>query len=264
MPEVTPEAATLRRDERAGVYRSPGLLALGLPHAFTTRRGGLDVGPLDAPDEAGATLAARLVDLAGAPDGVTVEDLQQVHGDRVVEAPQGTGLAPTCADGLCTERADRLLLIRSADCVPVLVARRDGRRVAAVHAGWRGLVAGVIPRALEQLGAGEHVAAIGPSICARCFEVGPEVVEAFERVGLGGCVQGGGTPRRTVDLAGAAAEQLRQGGVRAIDRTDRCTYHHADEFYSHRREVTHGDLQRTGRLAALIAPRAISALDETR
>jgi len=231
-------------------YRSRELAAIGVPHAFTTRisrAGALDVGALDG------ELTRRLARLAGVAEDALVADLRQVHGAEVREVGPGPFAPDVEADGLVTEERDRLLVVRTADCVPVLIARDDGRRVAAVHAGWRGLVAGVVPRALEVLGGGEWAAAIGPCISGARFEVGPEVRAAFERRGLGAAVHAPAGARPRVDLRAAVAIQLERAGVRRIDGTDRCTYEHADEFYSHRRDVTHGGWPRTGRLAALIA-----------
>jgi hypothetical protein len=198
---------------------------------------------------------------AGLP-GARIVTVHQVHGARVLFL-RGTDLpeADARADGLVSERADVLAAVHVADCVPVLLARHDGGRVAAVHAGWRGLVAGVIPRALERLGPGRACAAIGPCLSPERFEVGPEVVEAFARAGLGAAVRERPGARAVIDLRAAAALQLASRDVEPIEPCDRCTYADEGEFYSHRRDVTHGGLRRTGRLAALIAavpPRAIS------
>jgi len=232
-------------------YRSPALAALGVPHVFTTRHGGtgedFDLGDL------GERHLARLRRAAGA-EGARVSSLKQVHGDGVVEA--GAALSPElpCADALVSDRPDRLLLVRTADCVPVLIARRDGRRVAAVHAGWRGLVAGVIPRALDALGPGEFVAALGPALSLERFEVGPEVARAFEETGLSAAVSPRSGARPHVDLARAAFLELARGGVREIDSSDLCTWGD-DAFFSYRRDVTHGGRKTTGRQGAAIAAR---------
>jgi YfiH family protein len=147
-----------------------------------------------------------------------------------------------------------------ADCVPVLLSTPDGRTVAAVHAGWRGVVAGVVLRAAEAVrrlragGAdGPLFAAIGPSIGFDAFEVGPEVAAVFaER--FGGDAAALLKPSRNsgkslVDLRSALRLQLRSVGLpaEAIDTTDRCTHRDADEFFSHRR-----DNGVTGRMAGLI------------
>jgi hypothetical protein len=131
--------------------------------------------------------------------------------------------------------------------------------VAAVHAGWRGLVAGVIPRALAALGEPAAAAAIGPCVSTARFEVGSEVARAFEEAGLGGAVRRGHGARPRVDLRAAARLQLERGGVAVVDETDRCTWEHADEFYSHRRDVTHGGSATTGRMGAAIGARAPGA-----
>jgi hypothetical protein len=232
-------------------YRSPLLTGLGLPHLFTTRIGGPGIDlDLRVPDS--MARVARAAGRTGAP----VIDVRQVHGARVVfVASEQTPEADVEADGLVSERSDAFVAVHVADCVPILLARADGRRVAAVHAGWRGLVAGVVPRALERLGPGPILAALGPCVSRARFEVGPEVAAAFEGAGLAAAVHPGRADRSHVDLHAAATLQLAAAGVAEVDATDRCTYEHADEFYSHRRDVTHGGRARTGRLVALIAAR---------
>jgi YfiH family protein len=232
-------------------YRSPLLAEQGIPHLFSTRVGGpgrqeLD---LDLHDPRQRERVARAAGLAGA----RIVTVKQVHGAHVL-ALRGEELpaAAAEADGLVSEREDVLVAVHVADCVPVLLARSDGRRVAAVHAGWRGLVAGVIPRALELIGEGRVSAAVGPCLSLAHFEVGSEVVEAFERVGLGASVHVQPGQRAHIDLRAAAALQLAAGGVRLVDGSDRCTYAHGEEFWSYRRDVTHGGKGRTGRLAAVI------------
>jgi YfiH family protein len=160
-----------------------------------------------------------------------------------------------------TDQPGLLLAVRVADCVPVLLAGGEGRVVAAVHAGWRGIIAGVLPAAVKTFADSFHlpapglVAAIGPCISGVHFEVGPEVARAFVAAGLAPAVQGttasdGAGAKPHIDLRRAARMQLEQEGIpaRAIDDTDRCTYTHAAEFFSHRRD--HGV---TGRMAAAIA-----------
>lgn len=244
-----------RHEERDGfvAYRSPLLESLALPHLFTTRRldarHELDLGALDA------AARKRLSEAAGLP-GAPLASLRQVHGAQVVLMRNGELPAPaTEGDGLVSERADVLVGVFTADCVPVLIARHDGRRVAAVHAGWRGIVAGVVPRALELLGDGRKAAAIGPCLSRAHFEVGPEVSAAFERAGLGLAIERVAGRRDHIDLRLAVETQLRAGGVALIDSNERCTYAERDELYSFRRDVTHGGQGRTGRLGAWIAAR---------
>ena len=216
---------------------------------FTTRGAGLaadgDLREIDA------ARALELLRALGLGEGRLVT-LRQVHGDRVVRVQADAPAAGTAGDALVTGERGHALCVRVADCVPVLLARADGRRVAAVHAGWRGLVAGVVPRAVEALGAGELWAAIGPCLSARRFEVGPEVAAAFESAGLGRAVLRAPGARAHVDLRLAARAQLEQAGVARIDCSDRCTWDDA-ELFSHRRDVTHGGHARAGHQAALIA-----------
>jgi YfiH family protein len=232
-------------------YRSPLLASHGIPHLFTTRIGGrarvLDLGRLDERDERRVALAA------GLPDA-RIAIVKQVHGASVlVLQPAALPGDAARADGLVSEREDVLVGVHVADCVPVLLARSDGRRVAAVHAGWRGLVAGVIPRAVERLGGGLLLAAIGPCLSRARFEVGPEVVRAFADARLGDAIHASENARARIDLRLAAALQLEAAGVAVIEANDRCTYEDAAEFYSYRRDVTHGGQRRTGRLGAIIA-----------
>lgn len=239
-----------RQDGLVG-YRAPELVRLGVPHLFSTRRGPggaeLGLGELDQ-----STLAS-VASGAGAPKDALPCRVRQVHGSTVhcvTGAPPGR----LRADALVTARCDRLLCILTADCVPILVAADGGARVAAIHAGWRGLVAGVIPRALAALGGPPAAAAIGPCLSLERFEVGPEVAAAFERAHLEPAVHRDCGPSPHVDLRAAAAIQLERAGFSRLDVSERCTWNDP-ELWSHRRDVTHGTRSSTGRLLALIAPR---------
>ncbi len=153
---------------------------------------------------------------------------QQVHGDRVrqVAVPgfQGEG------DALVTETPGILLAVRTADCVPIAVAG-DGI-VAAIHAGWRGLGAGIVEAALRVLeGRGPLAAVVGPAICGSCYEVGQEVVDL-----LGGRAASETfvTRARHVDLGALAVHLLERAGVET-ERIAVCT-RCGGGLYSHRRE----------------------------
>ena len=218
------------------VYQSPLLRGLKVPHGFGTRAG-------DGP------MIARALGL-GSRHWVTV---RQVHGKRAYiedHAPPTDTDAPRCeADAVVLRRADGVTRVLTADCVPILLASTDGRSVAAIHAGWRGLTQRVIAEAVDAL-ASPFVAAIGPSISVQRFEVGPEVAEQFDprfvRLDLGS--------RPHLDLRAVCHATLLDLGAQAIDTTDRCTYLHRDEFFSHRRDVTHHGNETTGRMASVIAP----------
>jgi len=193
--------------------------------------------------------------------------LWQVHGAAVCVWPQeGNDATPeeitavvAQADALVSADPKVLISVRIADCVPVLLANRSGTVVAAVHAGWRGVVDGVVTATLDTMShrfdvpPADIIAAIGPCISAEHFEVGIEVADAFDRAGLADAVRRDFQPRPHIDLQHAIAFQLTRAGVAAshIDRNDRCTFRDRDEFYSHRR-----DEGRTGRMAAVIGTRA--------
>jgi YfiH family protein len=253
-------------------YASPLLEAAGVPHGFSTRLGGVSPAPFEALNLGNPSGCAtvdrdehieenyrRLLAAVGCA-GRILQRVHQVHGAAVAVIGAEGRLDPaTQADALVGNDRSVVLSIRIADCVPVLLSAARGTAVAAVHAGWRGVIAGVIPAAVRALSAlaGEPVkdlvAAIGPCIGPEAFEVGPEVLEAFEqRFGSAAPIRRREDGKGTVDLQAAAHRQLRDSGVleERIDGHDRCTYRDAGEFYSHRRE--HGV---TGRLAAVIGVR---------
>jgi YfiH family protein len=179
--------------------------------------------------------------------------VHQVHGPKVIrvikDVPHDRKIK---ADGLVSNDPRRMLSVRVADCIPVLLASEDGGVVAAVHAGWRGVVTGVVSAAMIEMGFGAEriTAAVGPGIGIDMFEIGPEVVAEFIRVfGNDAPLRRRADGKGHIDLKEAIRRQLLNAGVKAeqIDVTDRCSYRDADEFFSHRRE--NGV---TGRMAAMI------------
>lgn len=252
-------------------YQSPLLSGVGVPHAFSTRIGGVSTGPYATlnladlakdirtdPNTNVAENFRRLRQAIGCRRHVRVES-KQVHGAGVW-VPPAEPVKPKdapCADAMVTDDPGLMLTVRVADCVPILLSSADGKVVAAVHAGWRGVIAGVIPATIacmrDRLGvnpAGIRVA-IGPCISTDHFEVGQEVVKAFEAVGLGHRVHRDDWPKPHIDLRSATENQLYSIALCNVDTTDRCTYRDADEFFSHRR-----DAGQTGRMAAVIAARS--------
>lgn len=190
--------------------RSRGLLV-----AFADRHGGISVPPFDS-----LNLAARVGDDPAAVAenrervaralGRRSEEFvysRQVHGTRVVDVDTRARGMVGEADGLFTQEPGCVLTMLTADCAPVVVAGAGG--VAILHAGWRGLAAGVIEAGLGRIGT-PATAWIGPSIRACCYEVGPEVVTAFEARGLPIAA-----PNR-VDPPEAAAALLANAGVDPI------------------------------------------------
>jgi polyphenol oxidase len=161
---------------------------------------------------------------------------RQVHGAGVRRARAGARGAP--GDALWTDEPGVPMLKLAADCLPIAIARTngDGGALAVVHAGWRGLLAGVVANAVATVG-GRAAAVIGPGIGPCCYEVGEDVAARFRaRFGRGVLRS------RHVDLATAAELAFRAAGVSSIERVDLCTACHAELFFSHRR-----DGERTGR-----------------
>jgi YfiH family protein len=257
-------------------YQSPRLRDLGVIHAFTTRLGGvsrgpyaaLNLGPLSKDDASDFNTSIaenyRRLRRALAVEKFPRVEVKQVHGCAAWIPPRDHLVKPAdapCADAIVTDQAGMLLTIRVADCVPVLLASEDGKHVAAVHAGWRGVVMGVTPRAVgtfrEDFGIrpAQLVAAVGPCIGVEAFEVDADVAEAFDAFGLDDAIVSPGDAKPHIDLRQAVVLQLHRAGVppEAIDVSERCTYRDEAEFFSHRRDVTHRRLPGTGRLAAVIA-----------
>ena len=202
------------RDARH-VYRAGRLECLSwLEHGFGTRHAGAWV------------------------DGA-VASLRQVHSDRCVYAGGRTGCLGE-GDALISDRPGQWLVIRTADCLPVLFADQRLKAVAAAHAGWRGTVRQIAARTVEALGTRfgsrpeDLVVAIGPGICAACYSVGPEVARQFEpwfpeRIDLEHSAR--------IDLAEANRRQLLAAGVPEgnIVAGAPCTACRPEEFFSHRR-----------------------------
>lgn len=223
----------------------------GLRHGFSTRRGGVSTGGYatlnvggkwgDDPDHIAHN--RRRLAAAGGFDWGRLYTAKQVHGARValvVESTLQGRVAETEADVVVTAVPGMVVGVYTADCVPILLADHEGR-VAAAHAGWRGTVAGVANAAVEALvsiGARRERlrAALGPSICAHCFEVGEEVAAAFDALAPSSVIRGDGKPH--VDLWEANRLVLAAAGVpeEAIDAAPPCTMCEADRFFSFRRD----------------------------
>jgi hypothetical protein len=234
------------------VVTSPLLAARGVRHGFSTRRGGvsegryatLNVGGKWGDDPARVEHNRRRLAAAGGFEWDTLYTATQVHGARVVLVTEGVlreRVAATDADALVTVVPNTAVGVYTADCVPILFDDGDGR-VAAAHAGWRGTVAGVAPATVEALVAAgarrERIrAALGPSICARCFEVGEEVASEFDRVAPGSVVRTTGR-KPHVDLWAANKALLVAAGLEEaqIDAAPPCTACERERFFSFRRD----------------------------
>jgi YfiH family protein len=176
--------------------------------------------------------------------------LTQVHGNRVVRlGTRDFAAGPPEADAVIGDRPGDMCVVRTADCLPVLLCSTDGREIAAIHAGWRGLADGIIEATLEAMRAPrpDLLAWFGPAISQEAFEVGPEVRERF---GAWGRLETLFAPnergRLQADLYGLAEGRLRRSGVAAVYGGGLCTYADARRFYSYRRD---GE---TGRMVSFI------------
>ncbi len=247
--------------------RSSLLESAGFKHAFFTRHGGCSTGEYqslnfsyavgDEPNAVDENFAR-----AGRSLGLSAERLYflaQVHGATAIDLE--TGAAATRAelmhvqgDALVSGDASAACCVRTADCLPILVADQSTGRVAAIHAGWRGLVGGVIPSALVQLGGDPRncLAAIGPHITVQHFEVSDEVARELAQCSPALNVVRRGDPRPFVDLEAVARAHLLHGGLAAaaIDRVGGCTYADSVDYFSFRRQG-----RQSGRHLSAIVPR---------
>ncbi|ARJ42646.1 hypothetical protein B1H58_11815 [Pantoea alhagi] len=221
----------------------------------TTRAGGVSVAPWDSlnlGDHVGDQPAAvqanrqRLVDMADLP--AMPWWLEQVHGTEVVRL-DGRQPATRRADAVWSNQAGTVCAVMTADCLPVLFCSFDGKEVAAAHAGWRGLCAGVLENTLRQFSAPPEEIHVwmGPAIGPEAFEVGPEVRAAFmaHDPAAAGAFRAAGD-KFYADLWQLARQRLAAQGVASVSGGGRCTWHDSAHFFSWRRSGT------TGRMASLI------------
>jgi len=220
--------------------------------AFSTRIGGASEPPYEALNVAIMTgdererVRENRQRLAAAlerdPDGVVMG--RQVHGaelreHRAAQEPKvyaEVARSPEEVDAHSTGNAELTPLVMVADCLPVALSGPGG--VAMAHCGWRGLAGGIVAEAANAVRA--EAAAVGPGIGPCCYEVGEEVLAAFDD--LDGVAQG-----RMLDLTAVARSLLARSGVTTVESADLCTRCNPDLFYSHRR-----DGERTGRQAGLV------------
>lgn len=173
--------------------------------------------------------------------------LQQVHGIEVVKADQTQGLPS--ADASFTDRPGVVCVVLTADCLPVLFCGEGGEKIAAAHAGWRGLQAGVLEQTCQAMACGELTAWLGPAIGPRNFEVGDDVRSAFvdSDAGTATAFTACGPGKWLANIYQLARLQLMALGVSQIHGGEYCTVADPQRFYSYRR-----DGAATGRMASLI------------
>jgi YfiH family protein len=219
--------------------------AEGYEVAFTTRVGGVSEGPYaslnlgrksgDDPERADEN--RRIACEAIGADLEKLALTYQVHSSCVLRA--APAIRGEHADGLWTDEPGLPILAMSADCLPIVLVRAAPEKpaVAVLHAGWKGLLAGIVAAGAQALGSSTLTAAIGPAIGPCCYEVGEEVAAPF-RARFGDDV----VRESRLDLWTSAERALRAAGVAQVDRFDRCTACEPETFFSHRR-----DAGRTGR-----------------
>lgn len=228
--------------------------------AFSTRLGGVSAAPFhslnlgilteDDPDDVHENRRRLAAALGRDPERIVFA--RQIHGAELITHGglpscaltfQGNSKAqldldPPEADGHVIAEAGLAALVFVADCLPVALSGPGG--VAMLHCGWRGLAAGIVARGAAAVGATD--AAIGPGIGPCCYEVGPEVLDAFSPI------LGDEEPKsRRLDLPEVARRLLREAGVERVESAGLCTGCEPELFFSHRR-----DAGRTGRQAGLV------------
>ncbi len=248
------------------------LLEHGFEHGFSLRTGGVSSPPYDS-----LNLGEHVGDV---PDRVVINrerflgtvyaslsshlfEADQVHGAsvRVVQPREARNdVRSEEADALVSSHANHCVGVRTADCVPLLIGDKRTGAVAAVHAGWRGLVAGVIAETVRVLhqttrsSPEEFLVAIGPHIRADSFEVGDDVSAQLCEAAFGEPVSSRRNQKWYVDLHRVAHVQLLRAGVQAphIDDLDGCTYSEPERFFSFRR-----DGKKSGRHLSVISVRDV-------
>lgn len=231
------------------VLTVPELARHGIETAFTTRLGGRSDDPFrslnlsyssgDDPEIVRANRRRALTAVGAGLDSWT--GARQVHGTRAIrvgEEERGAGWDSPAnvipdADALWTDTPDLTLVVLTGDCTPIVLADLERRRIATIHAGWRGLLAGIVEAAVAGIGGTARLSAfVGPSIGPCCYEIGPEVA-AQARARLGDVVRRV-DGREHLDLWAGSLQALGRAGVREVWPAALCTRCEPDRFYSHR------------------------------
>ena len=221
---------------------------------MTTRHGGVSTGPY-----AGLNLGAHVGDAAAAvlenrrrlaaASGATPVWLEQVHGTAVVDLAPAETYPP--ADAATSRHAGLACTIMTADCLPVLLCDHAGTVVAAAHAGWRGLCAGVLENTVAAMGVApaQVLAWLGAAIGPQAFEVGSEVRDAFvacDPAAAQAFCRASSDEKWIADIYRLARLRLARSGVLSVFGGGACTVNEPGRFYSYRRDGT------TGRMAAMV------------
>lgn len=222
----------------------------------TCRTGGVSEGPyasfnlgLSAGDEHAHVMEnrQRLAEMLALPD--TPIWIKQIHSNIAVPATPENRF--TEADASYTREKNRVCIVMTADCMPILLCNQQGTEVAAIHAGWRGMSSGIIEATIKGLHSprSDLLAWLGPAIGPQHFEVGDEVRAAFIAADASAEIAFEATRpgHWLANLYVLAKQRLQRAGISSIHGTEHCTYAHPDVFFSHRR-----DQGKTGRMASLI------------
>ncbi|MBI5447281.1 MAG: peptidoglycan editing factor PgeF [Gammaproteobacteria bacterium] len=225
----------------------------------TTRKGGVSQGPYaqlnlssqvgDDPNAVNTNRHLLRQHLSLPNDPIWLHQAHTVHVLCIDEKTSSSADDPH--DASYTQRRAQVCAVLTADCLPLLLCNKTGTLVAAIHAGWRGLAAGVIEHTLQQLPAksDELLVWLGPAMGPQAFELGPEAKESLlthAPAGSEAAFRPASPGKWWGDMYELARIRLRAQGVRAIYGGDYCTYTQSDLFYSYRRDKT------TGRMASLI------------
>jgi len=206
---------------------------------FSTREGGVSEGPYaslnlgrataDEPERVNENRRRLCAEVGAEPDALAMN--YQHHSADVLRARAGSRDAR--GDGIWTEERGLPVLALAADCLPIALARANGSgpALALLHAGWRGLLEGIVPAGVSALGGRAVAAVVGPAIGPCCYEVGEDVADRFRRAFGFGLHRDG-----RLDLWAAAERALRAAGCVRVDRIDLCTACSPERFFSHRRD----------------------------
>lgn len=173
--------------------------------------------------------------------------IEQVHGTTIINAAEKFSQPPQ-ADASFSEQANVVCAVMTADCLPVLLCDKQGKYIAAIHAGWRSLVAGIIEATRDHLQSEDIIAWLGPAISGKQYEVGDEVRQQFIAADKEAEIAFNKNTKDKwcLDMYAVAKQRLARAGIQQVYGGDFCTYEDDTRFYSYRRDGN------TGRMASLI------------